>query len=185
MNRLIAYQITCVATEKKYIGITSKLLCVRWASHTYNARHGRKSPLYAAMRKYGVDLFAIKEIVEASSRKELCAIERGLIAEHGTYHPAGYNLTIGGDSGKGTPFSVERKKSHSDAALRRYREQPDIRDRLVASRKRALDRPEVRLRYSAATKKIWDENPKLRVAASARAKIQMLAVWAARRAAKT
>jgi hypothetical protein len=51
------------------------------------------------MRKYGTDNFSIAVLYEATSFLELQAVERGLIAEHGTYASSGkgYNLTSGGE----------------------------------------------------------------------------------------
>ena len=50
------------------------------------------------MRKYGNDAFSITLVYEATSRVEMFAVEKGLIAQYGTFvGSGGYNLTSGGD----------------------------------------------------------------------------------------
>jgi hypothetical protein len=50
------------------------------------------------MRKYGKDSFEVSVIEEVCTLEELDCREKYWIAELGTLHPGGYNLTEGGDS---------------------------------------------------------------------------------------
>ena len=96
---MLVYKITNNVNGHGYIGITQCALEKRWREHLCAARTGSDKRLYKAMRKYGMDQFSIKEIYEATSFRELQVVERGAIAEHGTYVNGGkgYNLTSGGE----------------------------------------------------------------------------------------
>jgi len=96
---MLVYKITNNVNGHGYIGITQCSLAKRWREHLSAARTGSDKRLYKAMRKYGTDSFGITVLYEATSFKELQVVERGLIAEHGTYAASGkgYNLTSGGE----------------------------------------------------------------------------------------
>jgi group I intron endonuclease len=96
---MLVYKITNNVNGHGYIGITQCALAKRWREHLCAARTGSDKRLYRAMRKYGTDNFSIAVLYEADSFQELQAVERGLIASHGTYASGGkgYNLTSGGE----------------------------------------------------------------------------------------
>lgn len=96
---MLVYKITNNVNGHGYIGITQCALAKRWREHLCAARTGSDKRLYRAMRKYGTDNFRIAVLYEADSFQELQAVERGLIASHGTYASGGkgYNLTSGGE----------------------------------------------------------------------------------------
>jgi len=96
---MLVYKITNNVNGHGYIGITQCSLAKRWREHLCAARTGSDKRLYRAMRKYGTDNFSIAVLYEADSFQELQAVERGLIAAHGTYasNGKGYNLTSGGE----------------------------------------------------------------------------------------
>jgi group I intron endonuclease len=110
---MLAYLLTSKTTGRSYVGITSKKLNLRVNQHRADFKRGKKTPLYNAMRKYGFDDFALSVIYEAADWRELCAFEKGAIAERGTFYPGGYNLTCGGEGALGVPM-----KPHVKAALR-------------------------------------------------------------------
>jgi hypothetical protein len=113
---MLVYKITNNVNGHGYIGITQCSLAKRWREHLCAARTGNDKRLYRAMRKYGTDNFSIAALYEADSFQELQAVERGLIAAHGTYasNGKGYNLTAGGEGkdrvdqkfGEALPYSV-------------------------------------------------------------------------------
>lgn len=113
------YLVTCGASDKRYVGITSRSLADRWSGHVSGSRRkAYRSLLHAAIRQFGVDAFSISEIGSASTWDELCEMERDAIAAHGTFHPGGYNLTLGGDGMPGCvlpPRSVEWRQKMSSA----------------------------------------------------------------------
>ena len=96
---MIVYKITNTVNGKSYIGITRSSLEKRWREHRCAANSGNDKPLYRAIRKYGEDAFELSVLYEATSMKELQMVEKGLIAQYGTYKLGGrgYNMTDGGE----------------------------------------------------------------------------------------
>ncbi len=112
---MFVYKITNNVTGKAYIGITTKSVVSRWKAHQSNAFVKNVNYyLYHVMRKYGLEAFSIETLYEASSVKELLAVEKGLIAQYGTYSLAnGYNQTLGGEGVFGlkwTPEAIEKMR---------------------------------------------------------------------------
>lgn len=89
------YQITNDINEKIYIGKTESSIENRFKEHCNDAFRERneKRPLYAAMRKYGIEHFHIKLIEETNDPEER---EKYWIEKLGSFK-YGYNATIGGD----------------------------------------------------------------------------------------
>lgn len=92
------YQITNDINGKIYIGKTEFSIEKRFKEHCVDAFKDRneKRPLYAAMRKYGVEHFHIELIEETdnSEEREVFWIENKRSFKNG------YNATIGGDGKK-------------------------------------------------------------------------------------
>jgi len=97
-----------------YIGITVCSLDKRWREHKCAARSGLDTPLYNAMRKHGLDAFEMSLVYEGVSRKEIEVVEKGLIAQYGSYIRSGhgYNLTLGGE-GQGKIVHKIGEDSHN------------------------------------------------------------------------
>lgn len=85
---------------KSYVGMTSQpKIEDRWEDHLLDAKHGSKSHLHRAIRKYGLENWTVEELSrKICSRVEACDKERRLIEEHDTFN-TGYNMTKGGDGG--------------------------------------------------------------------------------------
>lgn len=98
----IIYLIRNTLNGKVYIGQTTKTLERRWKEHNWSSRY--KSPLKAALRKYGATAFTASVLHQAFSRQELDEMEVCAIWSHdSTNRSSGYNLTPGGKSlGKGS-----------------------------------------------------------------------------------
>jgi group I intron endonuclease len=96
---MLAYMITNNVNGHRYIGITVCALEKRWREHRSAANTGSQKRLYKAMRKYGVENFAIQKIYDATSFEDLQEAEKRLIAQHETHASfnKGYNLTSGGE----------------------------------------------------------------------------------------
>lgn len=92
------YQITNDVNNKIYIGKTEFPIEKRFKEHCSDAfRKGKeKRPLYAAMRKYGVEHFHIELIEETNNpeEREIYWIEKKKSFKYG------YNATLGGDGKK-------------------------------------------------------------------------------------
>ena len=89
------YQITNDINGKIYIGKTERTVEERFKVHcrdVYN-RSFEKRPLYAAMRKYGVDHFHVETLEETDNpeEREVYWIELKRSFKNG------YNATLGGD----------------------------------------------------------------------------------------
>jgi group I intron endonuclease len=98
------YKITCSVNEKSYIGISVDPQR-RLRQHRNKARIGSGYALHNAMRKHGVDTFTMEVLMEVSTEEDALQMEEKLILENNTVAPAGYNLTVGGETPKGNLLS--------------------------------------------------------------------------------
>lgn len=145
---MLAYKITNAVNGKAYVGITSRPVAARWRQHLQAAMGGTRTALYRAMRKHGPENFSVEAIGCARDWQDLCALERHLIAEHGTFVAwgGGYNQTLGGEGSLGYRMSEAFKKAQarrmSERQARRMAD-PSIRA-AAADALRAIHRdPEV------------------------------------------
>ena len=106
------YKITNDINDKIYIGKTEFSIEKRFKEHCSDAfkDHNEKRPLYAAMRKYGVECFHIELIEETDNPEER---EIYWIEKLGSFK-YGYNATMGGDGKRLYDYSaiIERLKEH-------------------------------------------------------------------------
>jgi len=113
---MFIYVIRHKASGREYIGKTVRSLTHRWACHRYDAQLGSSSMLYRAMRKYGVEAFAMELLAVATSSHELNDLEQRFIVERQTRVPHGFNITEGGETGPiGVPRSAESRAKQSAA----------------------------------------------------------------------
>lgn len=99
------YKITNMINGQEYVG-QSRNIHKRWLAHLNSAfnnnDHSYNTPLYRAIRKYGLENFDFK-VLEECSVTELNQKEEKWISKLDTFFN-GYNLTLGGDSsGGGVP----------------------------------------------------------------------------------
>ena len=99
------YKITNRINQKCYIGQSSNIH-KRWNAHRSAAqnpknRDHQNSHLYRAMRKYGIENF-IFEVLEECPVALLNQKEREYIQQYNSCF-AGYNESLGGDSGSRVP----------------------------------------------------------------------------------
>lgn len=94
------YKITNTKNDKVYIGKTLDTIKNRWMEHCHDYKKERceNRPLYAAMRKHGVENFSI-EVVEECDASILSEREKYWIEYFGSFK-YGYNATEGGDGAK-------------------------------------------------------------------------------------
>ena len=92
------YQIINDINNKIYVGKTEFSIEKRFKEHCQDAfkRINEKRPLYAAMRKYGIEHFHIELIEETANPEER---EKFWIAKKDSFKN-GYNATLGGDGKK-------------------------------------------------------------------------------------
>lgn len=107
------YKITCLATQKCYIGQTYQPVQKRWECHIKG--FGSKA-LFNAIETHGVEMFRFEILHEGiTCREVLNRLEITLIAEHGAYE-SGYNRHIGGQD----EFRYSEAWEHSDEICRLY-----------------------------------------------------------------
>lgn len=106
------YKITNTINEHTYIGFTSRSVSERYCSHKNNAfKQNKKSKLYSAMRKYGVDAFIVETIYEGEDALEK---ENYFI----NLYKCEYNMTKGGEAnqlGRTWNLDEETKKKISSS----------------------------------------------------------------------
>ena len=113
----IIYLVRCLITGKGYVGQTQRTLRQRWLQHLYATVHDSTFLLHRALRKYGVEAFALSVLEVCSSIIELNQAEQKYILELETYSPKGYNLTLGGAGTQGRCLSEETKAKISSSIL--------------------------------------------------------------------
>ncbi len=95
------YSITNLLDGKRYFGQTIRQSNLRWNQHKCAVRKNKNSYLYNAMRKYGIENFEFKVIIEnISNYNELNRLEMVWIDTCNTTDSnEGYNICIGGNNG--------------------------------------------------------------------------------------
>lgn len=163
------YKITCLPTEKAYIGITSASLRVRWNNHVSSANRADHSKvnvprLWRAIRKHGRDQFRVEVLFTVKTRKEAEEAERQMIIAHGTLSPNGMNLTAGGEgtSGYSKPHTEETKRKIAAGNTGRVHSE-ESRHLMSIARKGKKQRPEHTAKSAAARtgkkhSKEWRDN---------------------------
>jgi group I intron endonuclease len=104
------YKIENLINGKVYVGQSTNLT-VRFAKHRKNARKKVNRYLYDAMNKYSHENFSIS-LIEKTTKENADTREIFWIAELGTLHPNGYNMTRGGGGGYTlSSWSKEERKN--------------------------------------------------------------------------
>lgn len=86
--------------HKVYIGTTSIGMKQRWYQHVSDYRNKtNNNPMYADMRKYGIENYSYKVLVTDISEDARDELEREYILRYNCIWPNGYNLQTGGISG--------------------------------------------------------------------------------------
>lgn len=96
---MLIYVVTNKINGKQYVGQTIKTLHERWMLHLWCAKNNYRWPIYAAIRKYGIQSFELQVIDVAISSEELDEKEVYWIAKLKTLSPNGYNIAVGGNKG--------------------------------------------------------------------------------------
>lgn len=89
------YKITNKVNNRYYIGMTKQDINKRLSQHKQNAKNGKVTYLYNAIRKHGSENFEIELLCEFNNKEECCDSEINYISENRN----GYNLAIGGEGG--------------------------------------------------------------------------------------
>ena len=114
------YKITHIASGKSYVGI-SKDIHHRWIQHKSWVNTGaRRSAIYSAMQKYGIDAFSW-QIIEECPKDDLDMREQHWIAVLDTFRN-GYNLTAGGEYNKEISDETRQRMSASQKGKKQSQE---------------------------------------------------------------
>ena len=109
------YKIENTVDNKVYIGQTIQDLEIRWKQHLKKSSNCRY--LKSAIKKYGIDNFKFK-LVCITFDSQLDDMEKEYIEQYDCLAPNGYNLKLGGDSGK---HHAETNKKISETLKMRYK----------------------------------------------------------------
>lgn len=91
------YKITNTVNDKIYVGQTTRTIEKRFQEHIKNSKF-KKTKLYNAMNKYGIENFSIEQLEECNNR-DLDNREIYWISFYNSYEN-GYNSTLGGEGTK-------------------------------------------------------------------------------------
>jgi hypothetical protein len=95
----LVYRITNRINGKGYIGMTSRTLEQRWASHQSAARQNSPFRFHSAIRKYGPDVWEFEVLAENMTIDEARIFEEQAIEKYGLQTKTGYNAKPGGCGG--------------------------------------------------------------------------------------
>jgi len=97
---MIVYCLTNLINGKQYVGQTTKPVEDRVKQHVRVAKRMSRNPIHCAIRKYGIDQFAVAVLQSCNTRQELNEAEIRWISLLET-RKLGYNLSEGGSGVKG------------------------------------------------------------------------------------
>lgn len=104
---------------KVYVGLTTKTLEVRKASHLRSAKANSKAYFHKAIRKHGEEAFEWYRILTTGSLEELYKLEKLAISLYEPWQT--YNCSLGGEhSAYGMRHSQETKDVCGRHALQRW-----------------------------------------------------------------
>jgi len=150
------YKITCIITNKHYIGQTVQKTDKRIRDHfkPYNLKKKSKVPflLKQAILKYGKENFKWTILDIANNIEELNEKERYWIKTLNTVSPNGYNLQLGGNSGG--KFSEELILKHKEI----YNINPELRNLISQYSKNNWSKEEYRKKISKSRKENWSDS---------------------------
>jgi group I intron endonuclease len=101
-------------SEKGYVGQTSSSISNRWNQHKRDARREKfkNYPVYRALKKYGSESFEPLFLGTATSPENLDNLERlWIILLQSNKNLNGYNIGIGGNSGRKHSLETRQKLS--------------------------------------------------------------------------
>lgn len=146
------YVLQNLVNGKVYVGQT-KSPSKRKATHFYNARKGIARPLYAAIRKHGVENFAF-EVLEECIDDVVNEREQYWVAHFDSFNPEkGYNLTSGGNQLIEFSEEVVQRTCNHHVGMRGRHHTAATREKMrEACRRREVPSEETRKKISDAAK---------------------------------
>ena len=117
INIFKVYCITNLINNKKYIGITSRSIVIRFQEHCSH----NQSLVYNAIKKYGKENFKIEILKDNIHKDDVDKRERYFIELYNTLVPNGYNLSTGGISNKDLSDETKQRLSKMNMGIRNPR----------------------------------------------------------------
>lgn len=114
----VIYVITNMINNKKYVGLTTKNIEIRFQEHKFDSNKTKcKYAIHHAMKKHGIDNFIITILEKCESYYNLRKSEIKWIEKLNTFieFGNGYNMTHGGDGILGCKLSSEHKQKISNS----------------------------------------------------------------------
>ena len=117
INIFKVYCITNLINNKKYIGITSRNINIRFQEHCTH----RQTLIYDAVQKYGKENFKIEILENNIQKSDIDKRERYFIKFYNTLVPNGYNLSTGGISNKDLNEETRKRLSEMNMGIKNPR----------------------------------------------------------------
>lgn len=117
INIFKVYCITNLINNKKYIGITSRSIFVRFQEHCSH----NQTLVYDAIKKYGKENFKIEILEDNILKEDIDKRERYFIKFYNTLVPNGYNLSTGGISNKDLNEVTKERLSEMNTGIKNPR----------------------------------------------------------------
>ena len=138
------YAVRNLNNGKYYIGKTTETMKKRKSVHEALAKRDfPKTAFHRALKKYELESFSWRVIVEESDVELLNRFEIYTIIFLDSRVPKGYNITQGGDGASGFVRSVQDRERKSEAAKRQWQSE-ELRRRAGERTKRWWKNPENR-----------------------------------------
>jgi group I intron endonuclease len=109
------YLVKNTVNGKQYVGMTTKDLGFRIRCHLQSVDSGSSLLFHRAIRKYGIESFIWRVLMEEDSLNALKESEMVCVRLFKTKVPSGYNLTDGGEGVQGLVVSEETRKRLSES----------------------------------------------------------------------
>jgi group I intron endonuclease len=161
---MYVYVITNSVNGKVYVG-KSVMPATRWARHKYDSRTV-DSPLYRAMRKYGVDAFEFAVVEQCESEAASFVAEQQWVAKLGSIvtNGNGYNQNAGG---VGAPRPTDECREKCGRGRRGRPQSPEHVEARVAAQRGKKRTPEAVANMRALRKPVSEETRAKQSAAKA------------------
>lgn len=116
------YKLESKISGSAYVGITCQSPSKRLNDHHWTSKDGT-TPLYRAMRKYGLSNFSMNVLANAFSYEALCDLESIAFVQEKTHVSCGgYNVTFGGEGAPGWKPSLETKEKIRKASVKQMKD---------------------------------------------------------------
>lgn len=143
-----------------YVGFTTQQINSRWSDHKGCAKRGDTTPLYCAIRKYGIGVFEVECLYESEDIYHTLNIMEHhyiwLYQTHGS--KGGYNQTLGGEGALGVVVSLETRNKMSKAHTNRVIDE-EWKAKISKSKKNKPRSEETRKKISKAHSRRWETCP--------------------------